>query len=187
MAEYVFGYASLVRDTAAGAAARLRGYRRAWGVATDNSNGIPGYKMYLSRRDGSRPPVFVAFLDLVESAGHEVNGVLRQVDQSELRVLDLRERNYDRVEVTERIHPCPGRVWAYTGSAAGRERLRTARAAKCAVISRDYAEKVHAGFRALGDDEYRRFLDASDLAGLPVWDLERVDLPGVPAGEEGAP
>ena len=56
-----------------------------------------------------------------------------------------------------------------------------------AVVSRDYERKVHDGFRALGQLEYDAFLASSELDGLPVWDLARVDLPGAPAGEEGAP
>ena len=161
--------------------------RREWGVATDNTRGIPGYKMYLRRSDGSRPAVFVAFLDLLPDTRCAVNGVCRPVDSRELEVLDLRERNYDRLDVTDAIESPPGRVWAFVGSAAGRERLSRAREAGKAVVSRDYERKVHAGFRALGGVEYAAFLASTVLDGLPVWDLERVDLPGSPSGEEGAP
>ena len=184
---YVFGYASLVQDGGPGQVSRLHGVRRAWGVATDNSRGIPGYKMYLRRSDGSRPDVFVAFLDLVPDAGTAVNGVCRPAAEADLDALDRRERNYDRVDVTASIESAPGRVWAYVGSAEARERLRRAREAGTAVVSRDYERKVHAGFRALGEAEYAAFLASSSLDGLPVWDLERVDLPGAPSGEEGAP
>jgi len=45
------------------------------------------------------------------------------------------------------------------------------------VVSRDYLEKVLAGFDRLGIDERKAFDDSSMLSGLPVWDLERVDLP----------
>jgi len=185
--DHVFGYASLVNDGGPGRLKRLAGMRRTWGVATDNSRGIPGYKMYLRRCDGSRPAVFVAFLDLVPDPRASVTGVCREVTDGELAILDRRERNYDRVDVTESIESPPGRVWAYLGSAQARERLRRAREAGTAVVSRDYERKVHAGFRALGPLEYESFLASSSLEGLPVWDLERVDLPGSPAGEEGAP
>ena len=185
--EHVFGYASLVVDAGDGQVTRLRGVRRAWGVATDNSRGIPGYKMYLRRSDGSRPDVFVAFFDLLPDPRCCVNGVCRPVEPGELELLDRRERNYDRVDVTSSIESPPGRVWAYVGSADGRERLRRARASGKAVVSRDYERKVHAGFSALGGIEYAEFLSSTVLDGLPVWDLERVDLPGSPSGEEGAP
>ncbi|MGI8750316.1 MAG: hypothetical protein ACR2J6_07185 [Thermoleophilaceae bacterium] len=191
--EWVFGYASLVADHAgAGAvAAELSGYRRAWGVATDNTRAIPGYKLYLSRADGSPPAVFVAFLDLKSDDEAVVNGLARPVEAGELAALDRRERNYDRVEVTGAVRGLggrvgaldgeagavdggagglDGRVWAYMGSAEGRARMRGGLADGTVVVSRDYLEKVRAG---LGP-----FPDADPLPdGLPVWDLDRVDLP----------
>lgn len=184
----VFGYGSLVLDGGGrGRLARLPGYRRAWGVATDNVHAIPGYKMYLLRSDGSRPAVYVAFVDLVPDPTSNANGLVRRVPRSELAELDRRERNYDRVEVTGQIDGVEGRVWTYRGSAAGRERLRRGRAEDRAVVSRDYLAKVHAGFRGLGQEEYEAFLGSSDLDGLPELDLERVDLPSnAPAAEEGA-
>ena len=185
--DHVFGYASLVQDGGPGLLRRLHGMRRGWGVATDNTRGIPGYKMYLLRSDGSRPAVFVAFLDLFSDPRASVHGVCRPVAAEELEVLDRRERNCDRVDVTASIESPPGRVWAYVGSPAGRERLRRAREAGNAVVSRDYERKVHAGFQALGQDQYEAFLSSYSLEGLPVWDLERIDLPGAPSGEEGAP
>ncbi len=185
--DHVFGYASLVTEGAPGRLTSMRGVRRTWGVATDNSLAIPGYKMYLRRSDGTRPAVFVAFLDLLPAPELAVNGVLRPASADQLELLDRRERNYDRVDVTASIDSAPGRVWAYLGSSGGRERLRRGRQEGTAVVSRDYERKVHEGFRALGRQEYEAFLSSSDLDGLPVWNLERVDLPGAPAGEEGAP
>lgn len=176
---HVFAYGSLAAE--AGGARRpatLRGYRRSWGVAADNARAIPGYKRYLDPGDGEAPAVFVAFLDLVEAPGSAVNGVLVDVDEAALAVLDARERNYDRVDVTAAIDSPPaGRVWTYLGSADGRARLATGLRERRAVVARRYLDSVHAAFRALGEDEYRRFLESSDLDGLPVRDLERVDLP----------
>jgi len=68
-------------------------------------------------------------------------------------------------------------VWTYRGSAEGRERLRQGREQGSAVVSRDYLEKVLRGFERLGVDERRAFDESSLLNGLPVWDLERIDLP----------
>jgi hypothetical protein len=83
----VFGYGSLAGG-GAGGAARLDGYRRVWGVAMDNRVDIPGYKSYRLRADGSRPAVFVAFLDVVSSRGDSVEGVLLAVDDDAVAVLD---------------------------------------------------------------------------------------------------
>jgi len=179
--EYVFGYASLVLDDdGRGTVARLPGYRRVWGVATDNLRAIPGYKMYLSRADGSRPAVYVAFLDIEADPSSVVNGVVRPVSPGELEVLDLRERNYDRVDVSGQIEGFEGRVWTYRGSAEGRERLVRGRAEGRAVVSRDYVDKVRAGFAALGEHQERAFAGSSSLDDLPVLDLERLDLPPDP-------
>ncbi len=176
--EHVFGYASLVGDWAGqGLPARLRGYRRRFGVATDNTVAIPGYKMYLRRSDGVRPAVFVAFVDIEPDPGTTVGGLARPVDDAELELLDSRERNYDRVDVTDRIDGVDGRVWTYRGKEEGRERLRRGRAEGRVVVSRDYIERVRAGFAALGAAQQRAFAESSDLDDLPVWDLERLDLP----------
>jgi hypothetical protein len=170
---HVFGYGSLVRE-GSGVLATLPGHRRVWGVATDNVRMIPGYKMYLNRSDRSRPDVYVAFVDLKPDPSHSVAGLVRPVTEPELAQLDRRERNYDRVEVTDLIEgDFGGPVWTYRGSPEGRARLRRGRAEGRAVVSQAYLEKVHAGLLPLGGGEYERFLADSDL---PVWDLDRVDL-----------
>lgn len=179
LTEHVFGYGSLtgelLRD---GTRGWLPGYRRIWGVAADNRRAIPGYKQYRLRTDGSVPPVFVAFLDLLEDPAGGVNGAVAAVDPHALAALDRRERNYDRVDVTDSIETtADGRVWTYVGSEAGRARLAAGVREQRVVVARDYLDGVHNSFRALGDGDYRRFLDSSDLDGLPVMDLERVDLP----------
>lgn len=178
LTEHVFGYGSLAREPTGGhAIATLRDRRRVLGVAADNGHAVPGYKRYLDA-DGDAPAILVAFLDLAAARGAAVNGVLFEVDEAELAVLDARERNYDRVDVTAAIESPPaGRVWTYVGSADGRARLATGLREGRAVVARSYLESVHAAFRALGDAEYRRFVASSDLDGLPIRDLERVDLP----------
>ena len=181
LTDYVFGYGSLAGELLAeepSTTVQLRGRRRVWGVAADNEHAIPGYKRYLLRSDGSAPRVFVAFLDLVEDLGSAVNGVLARVDAGMLARLDRRERNYDRVEVTAAIDSPPdGRVWTYVGSREGRARMEAGQREQRVVVARAYAESVHAAFRSLGDGEYERFLASSDLDGVPLLDLERVDLP----------
>jgi hypothetical protein len=176
-AQYVFGYGSLV----AGAPmhpARLHGHRRVWGVAMDNSVDIPGYKSYRASLDGSRPAVFVAFLDIVEAADSTTGGSLIAVDDALLRALDARERNYDRIDVTQAIAlPPPGRVWAYRGSEDGRARLRAGLAAGCAVVSRDYLANVVAGVAAIAPEDAEAVERSPRLAGLELLDLERVEIP----------
>jgi gamma-glutamyl AIG2-like cyclotransferase len=166
--QYVFAYGSLAGRP--GRAARLAGYRRVWGVAMDNRVDVPGYKYY-RRADGSRPDVYVAFLDIVPDPAALTRGSLIEADTSALRALDGRERNYDRIDVTAAVPDAPGRVWAYRGSAAGRERLRSGRVRASVVVDLRYVAGVRAAFEELGWQE------EIDLEGLALMDLERIDLP----------
>jgi hypothetical protein len=179
--EFVFGYGSLAADLAGGQAAQLRGRRRCWGVAMDNTVDVPGYKHYRLRSDASRPPVCVAYLDLLADEGATTTGICVPVAADALAAVDRRERNYDRVDVTAAVAPAPGRVWAYVGTAGGRERLLAARGAGRAVVSRDYLERTRAAFAALGPAALAEFERSAATGDLPVWDLERVDHPGAPA------
>jgi Gamma-glutamyl cyclotransferase, AIG2-like len=175
--ECVFGYGSLAWDRGGPVQeAELRGTRRVWGVAMDNTRDIPGYKHYRRRRDGSRPEVCVAFLDLEPAEGEAVNGICLEATPERLASLDERERNYVRVDVTDRLEPRPpGRTWAYVGRPESRARLRRARARSRAVVSREYREHVLRGFAALGWDALAGFRRSTELEGLPVVDLVRVD------------
>jgi len=115
---FVFGYGSLMGDGSK--RAHLRGFRRVWNVAMDNRVTIPGYKYYVDP-DGSRPAVYVTFLNLVPGEG--VDGVVVDAD---LDVLDARERNYARVDVSDAID-VPGPVYAYLGLAEAVASKRTIR------------------------------------------------------------
>ncbi len=194
--QFVFGYGSLVsppgppvqrRWSEHGFVADLAGFRRFWGVAMDNRRDLAGYKYYTDHR-GRRPEVFVAFLDVcpAEEPGAAVNGLCLPVDEAGLAALDRRERNYERIDITERIitgrlgasDPIGSavRVWAYVGSEAGRDRLRQGRAAGRAVIHAGYLQAVRAGFARLGEDEHRASRASLDPGGLPVVGLVRHPL-----------
>jgi hypothetical protein len=181
MAGHVFGYGSLVAT--APRPATLRGHRRVWGVAMDNRVAVPGYKVY-ERPDGTRPPVAVAFLDLeADAASPGVNGALLPVDDAALALLDARERQYERIDVTGAIEPpvgaADGPVWAFVGRPAGRARVAAGRAGRAEVlIQRAYVELVRDAFAALGDAELARYEASTERAPFPVAVLARVDLPG---------
>jgi cation transport regulator ChaC len=163
----VFGYGSLLAG-AAGTPCRLSGHRRGFGVAMDNRRTIPGYKYYLDP-DGGRPPVHVAFLDVIPDGAGAVGGVVFEVP--DLRALDARERNYARVEVSGLLDADLGApVWAYAGLPEARRRYARAAAAGTAVVARAYLESVRAGFAAYG-----LALDTSP--DVPVVDLVRIDVP----------
>jgi len=179
--QFVFGYGSLVADLRRGRVATLRGHRRFWGVAMDNRRDLPGYKSYRLRADGTRPAVFVAFLDIERRDGASAAGICMPVTDDELLVLDERERNYDRVDVSGEIDDARGRVWAYRGSRAGRQRLREGLAAGRAAVSREYLDAVRAGMAVFAPHEADALARSPAAAGLAVLDLDRVEVATVAA------
>lgn len=180
--EYVFAYGSLLRDLGGSLdqrlkPSRLRDHRRAWNVAMDNTLTLAGYKLYLSAADSSRPAVFVTFLNIVAAAGRHVSGVLFAVDVGELAMLDQRERNYDRRDVTDLIdgHRA-GRVWTYVGKPEAERRFALGAREGRAVIDRAYLESIRTGFRLIAADALEEFDATTEPHGCPVLDLRRVDL-----------
>jgi cation transport regulator ChaC len=138
--QLVFGYGSLPAERG-GVPCRLRDHRCHWGVAMDNREVIPGYKIYLDPETGNRPPVHVAYLSITPARGHHVDGYAFEITDEQLEALDRRERNYERCDVSELVD-IEGQVWAYVGSAAGRRRFEHGRRGGTAVISRGYLEKL---------------------------------------------
>ncbi len=172
----LFAYGSLVAGARDGVPAVLRGHRRAWTVAMDNRQVVPGYKRYRDPRDGAFPPVHVAFLDVVPDPDGAVTGLCLPVTAAQLRTLDARERNYDRVDVTARVDGSRGaRVWTYRGSADGRARAAAGHAGGTLVVVRAYLEAVRAALQARGGD-------ALVAPPCPVVELQRVDLPPAEPG-----
>src|SRR3954447_26898490 len=123
---FVFGYGSLMGDGSK--RAHLRGFRRVWNVAMDNRVTIPGYKYYVDP-DGSRPAVYVTFLNLVPGEG--VDGV---VVDAHLDVLDARDRSY-AADAGSAATDFPGRVYASLGLAEAVERFEAARRQGRAVVT----------------------------------------------------
>jgi hypothetical protein len=155
----VFGYGSLT--AAGGRPCVLRDHRRGWGVAMDNRRTIPGYKYYVDPETGERPAVYVAFLSIWPEPGARVEGVALALDDAALAALDARERNYVRRDVTAFVEPdLAAPVWAYVGSAAGRERFAAGRAAGTAVVAAEYLALV----------------PAAEPPDLPVRELLRRDV-----------
>ena len=174
MRTFVFGYGSLLRRPG-GIPCHLLGHRRAWNVAMDNRQTIPGYKYYVDPDTGERPPVHVTFLNIYPAAEGRVNGIAFPITAEALDQLDRRERNYDRIDVTRLLDvDLGGTVWTYLGSEAARERFE----AGAAVVSQDYFDAVREDFATVGGlDEFDQ---STDRLTVPLRRLTRVDLPPPP-------
>lgn len=186
---FVFGYGSLAivpgivpgRAFAAdGFVVDLAGFQRSWGAAMDNRRDLPGYKYYTDDR-GRRPEVYVAYLDIRRRAQASVNGVCIPVNDDRLAEIDARERNYERVDVSDRLGLDGVRVWTYVASAAGRGRLTRGRKLGRAVIDANYLGLVRGAFQLLGAAEYEACAPSLAPGDLRVVDLTRVDLPSAAA------
>jgi hypothetical protein len=143
----------------------------------DNSLSVPGYKYYRDVRDGSRPRVFVTFLNLVPALGGLVNGVAFPVDSARLAELDARERNYERREVAASLsEPFDARVWTYIGSAVAEDRFRRGMSERRAVIDKRYLDGVRDGFARLTAGSLAEFDASTDPHDCAVVELERVEI-----------
>jgi cation transport regulator ChaC len=179
MGDHVFGYASLLTDMRREEEelCRLHGYRRSWNVATDNSLTLGRYKIYRDPATGRQPPVFVTFVNLVPDGEAAVAGVLFAVTPAQLAELDLRERNYERRDVSAEISDTvDGPVWCYFGTAEAEARYRQGAASERAVISRAYYERVRDGFAACGAAALASFQASTEEPRVPIVELERVDV-----------
>lgn len=190
--ELIFGYGSLVdigrlseflnnHGLALGSYyyRTITGWRRSWSVAMDNREVVKGYKYYLNRATGTQPDVYVAFLNIervreedvpLDGSVPEVTGVLFEVDQSVLDVLDKRERNYCRCDISDQFRDLDGRVWAYIGSPEAEERYRIGLMEGSVVIDAAYRRSVEAAYRS-ADIPYTAEIDPR----LREMDLQRID------------
>jgi cation transport regulator ChaC len=173
---FVFAYGSLLRRAEPVATCRLHGFRRGWDVAMDNRLTLPAYKFFRDPVTHERPAVVVTFLNIRADGDGRLNGVLFAVDEALVGLLDRRERQYERRDVSDQIDgDHGGRVWAYVGRAEARRRYERGRADGTAVISRQYLDGVRADFDAYGMlPEFERTTEPPDV---PVLDLERIATP----------
>jgi cation transport regulator ChaC len=183
--QYVFGFGSLValdslarylgRDPFAAdevTRCRLGDHRRRWNVARDNREDLADHPHYVCAVSGERLAVFVTAVNIRPAPGHAVNGVAFRVTDDHLAVLDRRERNYRRIEVSGRLDAdvC-GPVWAYRGTAAAEARHAAGLAAGTALVNRTYLDTVHRAFASHGPAflaEYHATTDPPEVPSRPL-------------------
>jgi cation transport regulator ChaC len=186
---WVFGYGSLVDARSLGRTlgrpvelhvdvleAELDGWGRRWNYGVGHVTGawrtVDGRMVV----DG----VIVA-LGVVPSAGERTNGIVARVSATELAALDLRERDYDRVDVTHQVTVAarggrpvsPGvgtddRIVTYVPRPSAIDRYETARDAGRAAIRDTYWGLVDAAFAVLGPDRLQAYRTTTPAPDIPV-------------------
>ena len=179
---WVFGYGSLVSPTSLERTlgrpvptdrdwvlAVLRGYGRRWNY---------GSRTVRADWEIDGRPVergLIVALGLVEAPGDWCNGAVAAVSDDELALLDRRERDYDRVDVTDRIDPAgtiSGPVVTYVPRTRAVARYVEHRDEGRAAVSRRYFDLVRTAFDDLGPGEAERFEASTPAPAVPVIDLE---------------
>lgn len=186
---YIFGYGSLVcpDDIAVTLGhtvdviqpVTLQGWIRDWSVVVDNRLSRPRY--YQLVEDNSIPDYVVA-LNVRRPGEGEVatnpNGVLFEVSEADLLLLDARECNYDRVDVTEDVLGAPnGVIYTYTGLP---QHLMQVYAGQPVIVPQSYAHLVTNGFATLSKEMHIQYLHSTQSATLPERATELIyylDLP----------
>ena len=177
---WIFGYGSLVSPASMAttigrsvarsdvAVAHLDGYGRRWNYGSLHLRGD-------WHHDGvDVTQGFVVSLGLVASDAESCNGVIVRVTGEELAMLDWRERDYERTDVSDMIRiggdPISERVWTYVPRPSAIERYEQGRDRGQAGIRRSYWELVERAFGALGDNHLERYA-ATPAPDVPVVDM----------------
>ena len=184
---WVFGYGSLASPASLartiGRLARpgrdvhpatLDGYGRRWNY------GVGHVTASWTRPDGTEvTDGTIVALGIVGSPGESVNGVIASLTEAELSDLDHRERDYDRVDVSDSVvlgdesdlGGLP--IVTYVPRSSAIERYESARDAGTGGVRRTYWELVEDAFGVLGDDQLRRYRESTPEPDVPIIDLPR--------------
>lgn len=187
---WIFGYGSLVNPVSFGATvkrdmtlgvdvmpATLAGFGRRWNYGV-------GHLVGLGSEEPHATYTMVA-LGIVSAPVESATGVIGWVDTDRLADLDDREREYDRVDVTDAItidmdHPVvhrsdlpTGPVETYVPRPVAIERYETARDEGVAAIEQRYWDLVAGAFAALGPDDHAHYYATTPTPDVPILHLRR--------------
>ena len=183
---YIFGYGSLVNSEKLKAFlgvkelhkktqfTYIRGYSRSWDVAMDNSINLPNYKFYISKDNQERENIFVSFLNIQKSPQKSVYGILFPIEKESLPLMDKRERNYNRVNITGSISNLDSLdkediVYTYIGKKDANERYRKGKKENRVFVSKDYYDDILSSFKKFNGSFYDEYLKSfSDSPKLKV-------------------
>ena len=157
---FIFGYGSLVKPSNKEFFVKLKGYRRTWNIAMDNSVTLPNYKYYINSKTGVREAIYVCFLNIEEDPKKEILGVLIPVDEQKLKKLDLRERNYKRVDITSYFMHLKKNeiVETYIGTKEAKERFLNGLYNQNVFASKNYYDQVCNSFAQIGEKPLADYL-----------------------------
>jgi len=186
---WVFGYGSLVSPDSFGQTlgrrpemgvdffeAEISGYERRWNY---------GSMRFIGRaldQDGTIREWVIVALGVTKAADQTVNGAIGWVSNDELVDLDLRESNYDRIDVTELATVTGGveiadRIVTYVPRREALERFERARDRGEAAVERRYFDLVDRAFGDLGADRRQRFHATTRPPEIPILALHREAAP----------
>ena len=185
---WVFGYGSLVSPDSFGHTlgrrprpgvdffeAEVAGYGRRWNYGIIHSVGTA------PDESGRMRSWTVVALGVVASAAETVNGIIGWVSNEELVGLDLRERYYDRVDVTSAVtlhgaSEATGQIVTYVPRREPRERYEQARGKGAAAVDQRYFDLVDRAFGDLGADHRERYYETTPAPDVPVLRMSRPDV-----------
>lgn len=184
----MFGYGSLVSRTSIAltigrevtssdgfTAARLNGYGRRWNYGSRRQRGA------WSGPNGAVESGVVVCLGIVASSHEGCNGVVVRVSDDELARLDVRESDYDRVDVTDQVSlrsaGVSGRIVTYVPRRSAIDRYVTASAAGRAAVELRYHSLVEDAFLALGHPELDEYRSTTPAPDVPVLEFRPHRLP----------
>jgi cation transport regulator ChaC len=150
---FVFGYGSLVSPESVESTlgrrldlddAELRGWQRAWNVGSDKES-HPERTFRLA--DGTEYEGLTVVLGL--EPGDRCTGSVFAVTDEDLALLDVRERNYDRTDVTDQVawasRPENCTIYAYTPKKTAIAKIAAALASRRKInVRRGYVDIVGA-------------------------------------------
>jgi cation transport regulator ChaC len=185
---WVFGYGSLVSPASLGTtirrtpergvnfvAAEVLGWARRWnyGIALQ-PGAVTG-----AHADGLDA---VVALGIVAAPNEWMNGILALVSAEELARLDARERNYDRVDVTDLVRVLDGgeaapkihRAALYVPRPHAVSVYQQARSVGRAAIEQRYWDLVDTAFHDLAPGHGERYRVTTPVPDVPILDFTRV-------------
>ena len=186
----VFGYGSLMnlarlqqylgRDLTPGLDYRfcsLKNFQRCWNVAMDNRVDLPGYKYYVDCNTGNRFDGFVTFINVRPQRNQRIMGILFAVGDRELANLDRRERNYQRINVTNNVDiEVQSPIWTYIGLEQAEKRYQQGLKQSNGTISQAYWNSIHQAYLSLGKKAFANYIRTTDCPEIPVRDLEMLPV-----------